>query len=368
MGQQLSGLEASFPAQLRGPVTRKESSQGVSRSMGLAWGVSCMQGWRDKMEDAHLTLPQLAGRSDVAVFGVMDGHGGEHVARFCERYLPTEIGRRSQNDVVDALVTSYYQMDQMLADPRNLKELRSLSNEPWIQLPVVVNPSQAVHPNFVGCTATVCCVRRDVIIVANAGDCRAVLCRRGAAIDMSEDHKPNLPSEEARIRKAGGSIFEQRVGERSVYRVNGDLSLSRSIGDLRYKQNPSLAPKDQIVCCTPDIRIFRREPDDEFMVIACDGVWDVFSSQEVVDYVRPRLNAILDGSLTLSSIVEGLLDRCLSPDLRRTGGIGGDNTTMMVVVFAPPQPAQPARCVSSGAVTAGAKPQFGRPDRCLVGI
>lgn len=339
MGQHLSQLEEELLAftPLGGrmgivvPVTQKDSSHGWCRPKGLAWGVSCMQGWRESMEDAHLAVPHLGNGGEVAVFGVMDGHGGEHVARFCERHLPGEIARRSKEDVVDALMTSFFQMDQMLADPRNLEELRSLSNDrpTWPK----AGKAQFVHPNFIGCTATVCCVRRDLIVVANAGDCRAVLSRGGKAIDMSEDHKPNLPKELDRITKAGGSIFEQRVGQRSVYRVNGDLSLSRAIGDLRYKQNRNLLPKDQMVCCTPDIRIFRRQPEDEFMIIACDGIWDVFSSQEVVDYVRPRLGRILDGTLRLTSIVEGLLDRCLSPDLQKTGGVGGDNMTMMLVVF-----------------------------------
>jgi len=214
----------------------------------------------------------------------------------------------------------------MLADPRNLEELRSLSTKK-------ASKKQPVHPDFMGCTASVCCIRRDLVVVANAGDCRAVLSRGGTAIDLSEDHKPNLPVEHARIRKAGGSILKHRVGQRSVYRVNGDLSLSRAIGDLRYKQNKSLSAKDQMVCCMPDVRIFKRLPEDEFMVIACDGVWDVLNSQEVVDYVRPRLGRVLDGTIRLQTITESLLDRCISPDLRKTGGVGGDNMTVMLVVF-----------------------------------
>jgi len=278
------------------------------------------------MEDALLSLPCLGKNGEVAIFGVFDGHGGEHVARFCERHLPEEIAKRSKADVTETLVSAFFQMDHMLADPRNLEELHSLSTEK-------ASKQQSVHPDFMGCTASVCCIRRDLVVVANAGDCRAVLSRGGIAIDMSEDHKPNLPDEHARIQKAGGSISKHKVGERCVYRINGDLSLSRAIGDLRYKQNTSLSAKEQMVCCMPDVRIFNRLPEDEFMVIACDGVWDVLNSQEVVDYIRPRLGRVLDGTIRLQTITESLLDRCLSPDLQMTEGVGGDNMTMILVVF-----------------------------------
>jgi len=310
----------------QGPITEKESSHGWCLPKGLAWGVSCMQGWRNSMEDAHFTVPYLGKNGELAIFGVFDGHGGEHVARFCERHLPEEIAKRSREDVAQTLINAFFQMDQMLADPRNREELHSMSAEKLLK-------QQLVHPDFMGCTASVCCIRRDRVVVANAGDCRAVLSRGGKAIDMSEDHKPNLPVEHARIQKAGGSISKHKVGQKSVYRINGDLSLSRAIGDLRYKQNKSLSAKDQMVCCMPDVRIFNRVPEDEFMVIACDGVWDVLESQDVVDYVRPRLGRVLDGTIRLQTITESLLDRCLSPDLQKTEGVGGDNMTMILVVF-----------------------------------
>jgi len=310
-----------------------------------------MQGWRDRMEDAHLAVPSLSssvsarkmgyrdqGWGDTAVFAVMDGHGGENVAHFCARHLPEEVARGSSQDVKRALRDAFHRMDEMLADPANLDELNSLSNDPS---PKAFKKWQHVNPECIGCTAVVCCVRRDSIVVANAGDSRAVLCRNGEAVDMSEDHKPNLPSERARIRRAGGSIMEQRFGSHTQYRVNGNLNLSRSIGDLGYKQNVYLRPQDQIICSTPDVKHFRRQAGDEFLVLACDGVWDVLSSQEVVDYIRPQLGGLFDSEsiydeppVRLSSIVEGLLDRCLSPDLAQTCGLGGDNMTMVLVVLA----------------------------------
>jgi len=331
-----------------GPVTDKVSSDGWVKHLGVAYGSSCMQGWRDRQEDAHLTISSLEefatasgasskpGWAYTSIFGVMDGHGGEHVARFCERYLPLAIAQGSREDLDGALTSAFYRMDELLADSSNHAELQSLSND----LATSAFSSWQAHPDGIGCTAVVCAVTGDTIVVANAGDSRAVLCRGGQAIEMSMDHKPNLPGETRRIQKAGGVVIEQRVAGNTHYRVNGNLNLSRSIGDLAYKQNGSLHPKDQMICCTPDIQTFRRQPGDEFMIIACDGVWDVLSSQEVVDYLRPRLGSLTDasgritsGKLRLSALLEGMLDYCLSPDLQQTLGIGGDNMTAVLVVF-----------------------------------
>lgn len=327
-----------------GPVTYKTSGNGDSQQLGITWGYSDMQGWRDRMEDAHLAIASL-GRTEMghpgypsawdqtAVFAVMDGHGGEHVAHFCERYLPMEIAKGNPQDVGAALVNAFHRMDEMLADPANLGELQTMSNGMSFK-------SWHVHPETVGCTAVVCCVRNDGIVVANAGDSRAVLCRSGRAVNMSEDHKPNLPVESARIRRAGGSIVEHRCAGHTHYRVNGNLNLSRSIGDLLYKKNTKLSPQEQMISCHPDVRYFSRQAGDEFMVIACDGIWDVFSSQEAVDFIRSKLGdpntayqRVQDGQLRLSTIAEELLDSSLSPDLAQTLGLGGDNMTVVIVLF-----------------------------------
>merc|ERR1719476_703845 len=112
-------------------------------------------------------------------------------------------------------------MDELLGDPSNFRELQGFSND---ITPPAFSSWQA-SPDCIGCTAVVCCVHGDSIVVANAGDSRAVLCRRGKAIDLSEDHKPNLPQELARITRAGGRIVEQRTLGPTQYRVNGNLNL-----------------------------------------------------------------------------------------------------------------------------------------------
>jgi len=313
------------------------------------------------MEDAHLVVPSLgsaagpetapeqtAAWASTALFGVMDGHGGAHVARFCKRHLPAEITRGNSEDLSSSLINAFHRLDQMLLEPKRIDELRALASslseggglKSWF-----------ANPDRIGCTAVVCCVRQDDIVVANCGDSRAVLCHKGMAIDMSEDHKPNLPNERDRITRAGGIVGVQRIGPLTQYRVNGGLNLSRSIGDHAYKMTPGLHPKDQMIIATPEIRTFKRRLADEFMVLACDGVWDVLSSQDVVDWVRQRLgnpgdleHRISNGQLTLSRILEDMLDHCLSPDLRVTFGLGGDNMTAVLVVFtALPHSAQVTR-------------------------
>lgn len=83
-----------------------------------------------------------------------------------------------------------------------------------------------------GCTANVLLITPTSLFVANAGDSRSVLCREGKAVALSEDHKPDSPIEEARVKKAGGVI--------SMGRVNGGLNLTRSLGDFDYKKSKNL--------------------------------------------------------------------------------------------------------------------------------
>mmetsp|Transcript_52810 Transcript_52810/g.98926 ORF Transcript_52810/g.98926 Transcript_52810/m.98926 type:complete len:381 (-) Transcript_52810:140-1282(-) len=326
----------------RSPVTRKRCCDGTGRS--VAWGSAEMQGWRESMEDAHFAMPSLreavlsenskldvdAGWDAAALFGVMDGHGGYQVAKFCERHLPEAIAARPSSDIAAAMSQSFVEMDELLQEPEGLRELKRLSA-------LTKSSRRRQTAEGVGCTVVLGCVTPTMLVVANAGDSRAVLCRGGQALDLSQDHKPELPSERARIESAGGWVEGG-----SVQRVNGDLSLSRAVGDLEYKLNQDLPPERQIVTATPEVRCLPRQPHDEFMFLACDGVWDVMSSQAAIDFLRKELGdrgswfpRLASGHLKLSEILSRLLDRCLSPDLRLTDGLGGDNMTAVLVLFLP---------------------------------
>lgn len=179
-----------------------------------------------------------------------------------------------------------------------------------------------------GCTAVVGVVKGRRLFVANAGDSRCVVCRSGRAVDMSVDHKPEEAVELSRIERAGGNVTKDG-------RVNGGLNLSRAIGDHSYKCNKDLEAKDQMITALPDIRTLDIDPEtDKFMVLACDGIWNNMSSQEVVDFVSEKLEG---GTMPLSKICENIFDTCLAPDT--TGdGTGCDNMTCIVVQFHPKRP------------------------------
>ncbi|XP_061522612.1 protein phosphatase 1G isoform X1 [Phycodurus eques] len=179
-----------------------------------------------------------------------------------------------------------------------------------------------------GTTAVVALIRGKLLIVANAGDSRCVVSERGKAVDMSYDHKPEDELELSRIKKAGGKVTMDG-------RVNGGLNLSRAIGDHFYKRNKVLPPEEQMISAMPDVKVLTLNDEHDFMVIACDGIWNVLSSQEVVDFISKRIKPDQNGiARPLSSIVEELLDHCLAPDTSGDG-TGCDNMTCMIVTFRP---------------------------------
>ena len=194
-------------------------------------------------------------------------------------------------------------------------------------LPLDESRSQPYQPEGCGCTAVVVVVVGDenpTLITANAGDSRAVLCRNNHAIALSRDHKPGLPRETKRIYDAGGTV--------SFGRVEGNLNLSRALGDLCYKSDPMLPPEKQKISGFPDVSVVPLCCKDQFVILACDGIWDCLSNQEAVDFVLARLSLENHDSATLSKICEEMCDHCLCQNpFDSTNGIGCDNMTVIIV-------------------------------------
>ena len=134
-------------------------------------------------------------------------------------------------------------------------------------------------------------------------------------VEMSVDHKPYNDAEERRIVAAGGTV--------TMRRVNGDLAVSRALGDFVYKHAPGRPAEQQQVSPEPEIRVQERSESDAFLVLACDGVWDVMSNADVGDFLLARTS---DGIEALDELAESLIQECLARGSR-------DNMSAIIVAF-----------------------------------
>jgi len=347
------------------PITEKETIAGENNRVNYA--ASAMQGWRTQMEDAHIVAPDIA--PEISLFGVYDGHGGMEVSQFISRHLIQlllENENFKKKNYSGALKEVYLKLDVLLQTREGKLELYQIvqqknatkspnsNGSPFEMIEALSRSarekeissklqSSAENGNAIsdeeiemirygigsGSTAVTALIvtppyqsdskaTLGEIYVANAGDSRTVLSRAGKAIELSHDHKPYDTIEYQRIIKAGGSVDGGRV--------KGDLNLSRAIGDLQYKQTKNLSPEEQMITCDPDISVTPITPEDELLIIGCDGIWDVKTSQQAVDFATSKLKE----GLSPTEICHQILTDCVAPS---PGGAGTDNMTIQIIVI-----------------------------------
>jgi len=314
MGQQQSGVKE----------VEKVSGEGSAPDLGLTWGYCCRKGWKPTMEDEHFALASLPGEGwgCTAAFSVLDGHGGKEVADFCKRRLPHLIAQNDSNSPEDSLKEAIMKMDDIIEGiVEEDEEAGGLKDK----------------AQNCGSTCLVALVGADLIYTANVGDSQAVLSSDGEAIPLSEAHKPESTKERARIEEAGGSVTAWGPAKEDgqvCYRIDKKLAMSRSIGDLRYKSNPTLVVDQQMVVSTPTMATHVRVHDeDEFILLATDGLWDVLTHQQAVDAVRERIPRCVKHGRPLSWALEEILAKCIAPTLWEGRNAGGDNMTAVLVMF-----------------------------------
>lgn len=269
---------------------------------------SSMQGWRLSMEDVHRTLLNMNGAPPgkrLSFFGVYDGHGGVTSAVYSGAMLHAKISAErafTKGNYAEAIRRGFLATDREMRSQINLMSEQS------------------------GCTAVIVLLTDDWrVIVGNAGDSRAVLSYNGIAVPLSHDHRP-MDTEESRRIVAGGGYIENN-------RVNGNLALSRAIGDFRFKTNTKLDPENQIVTANPDVIERTLLDEDEFIIIACDGIWDCISSQQAVSFVR---KCIIDGT-PIERICEQIMDECVADNIDCCEH-GHDNMTIIIIALLNNQP------------------------------
>lgn len=351
----------------------KYSDLNTQQNGKIQYAVSCMQGWRGTMEDAHLLAPSLTislkqknrahkkvQLKNFSLFGVFDGHGGdfsaihagENMTRILTyqdewaKYFALNENLRSEAPGVEILkrilTSTFLDLDQELCDIHNkhLEERRQQERRKIKQLQknyssrsdedcttagtqcVAIGAMEGGDTNVPakldrsGCTAVAVLLTPTHIICANSGDSRAILCKDNKAYPLSFDHKPANFVEYLRIQKAGGEV--------KMKRVDGDLAVSRGLGDFRYKRNVDMASDEQKVSSSPEFIVTPRDVQkDEFILIGCDGIWDVITNEESAQLVQTILD---EGETQVGLVCEEMLDLCFERKSK-------DNMTICMVVF-----------------------------------
>lgn len=291
----------------------------------LTYCIGSMQGYRTSMEDAHDV--RINQQELLAIFGVFDGHGGSVSLEYLSEHLTRDIFKRLNrtlptlqlNDFIRIIKDSFFRIDSDLESNGGSKHC--------------------------GSTAVVAAlVRNRFIVVANSGDSRCILSLDGAAKTLSFDHKPILMNERIRIENSNGYIRNDRINE--------ILALSRAFGDFKFKNNKIhstsnvhiiknkkyfknvivLPPELYQVSVEPDIMVYdlKSQPIPEFVILACDGIWDCYKNKVLIDMIRLKLSL----GWKLNKIIEFILNDSLTMANNYTG-IGFDNMTLIIVAVHP---------------------------------
>jgi len=213
-------------------------------------------------------MVQPSSPSSPFLFSVMDGHGGDEAANELHKLLPQKMDVNS------------------LPDMSNVREISDAVIGRFIETDAELRRRL---PSEEDCTAGATCTAALVsssdekwnIILANAGDSRSIVIRKAdGSFVATEDHKPDNSTERERVERAGGFVSHDNFGPA---RVDSNLAVSRAFGDFKYKSVHS-EPEDQKISCVPDIQHVVAANGD-FILLCCDGIYDVMSSEECVEFV-----------------------------------------------------------------------------------
>ena len=215
-------------------------------------------------------------KNDFYFFAVYDGHGGKGCSIYLKENLHNNIKEFSKQGIKEAIEIT----EEKFKVEQALNEKGEISDSS-------------------GSCGIMAMIQNNKIIIANVGDSRLVLFKNGKVFFATEDHKPNTETEKKRIKNAGGEIYQTftyfplRQNGREIeapWRVlPGRLSVSRTFGDVEAK-DPKFGGIGGVVMALPDITEFDLDDEFNFMVIGCDGIFDVLSNEEILECVKIVLN------------------------------------------------------------------------------
>lgn len=266
--------------------------------LGPSVSVASDRNSRRTMEDRHVIIHDLnkvcslTCPKQYSYYAVFDGHVGIQAATYCASHLHhhfVENQAFKDGDIIDALKVAFAKCDAGCLERTALGEEKT------------------------GTTAVVC-VKEDnnCLYFAWAGDSQAIIVADGQPEDLTPAHKPSVESERKRITDLGGSVIYT-----DTWRVGGLLAVSRAIGDPDHKP---------FVTSDPDTRVYELKGNEEFIVIACDGLWDSFTPDDVASHVFEYLatNSFSDPDEAANKTSQYLVDKA-----KKDGST--DNITAIVV-------------------------------------
>ncbi|XP_014393120.1 PREDICTED: integrin-linked kinase-associated serine/threonine phosphatase 2C isoform X4 [Myotis brandtii] len=308
-GHDILSLRAGMQPDLQG-------SFSSSVIFGLKGYVAERKGEREEMQDAHVILNDITEEcrplssliTRVSYFAVFDGHGGIRASKFAAQNLHQNLIRKfPKGDVISVEKTV----------KRCLLDTFKHTDEEFLKQASSQKPAWKD-----GSTATCVLAVDNTLYIANLGDSRAILCRyneesqKHAALSLSKEHNPTQYEERMRIQKAGGNVRDGRV--------LGVLEVSRSIGDGQYKRCG--------VTSVPDIRRCQLTPNDRFILLACDGLFKVFTPEEAVNFILSCLEdekiQSREGKPAVDARYEAACNRLANKAVQRGSA---DNVTVMLV-------------------------------------
>lgn len=321
------------------------------------YGISEAIGARPTMEDRTIVLQSLMYEPRHGYYknepkieleelamttfaGVFDGHGGDECSNYLVDALPHHVRQGMYNErqaLRAAIETSRSSSRAEQTEDAASELMRKILKQAYLKADKeFITPKTA--PQSGSTAATIILLGRR-LFAANVGDSRVVLCRGGGqCVELTSDHKPSRPDEAARVRAAGGFILHKRVmGELAITRAFGDKSFKMGIKAMLEEEadeisrglNENEQAKDltaPLVSAEPEIASMVLSHNDEFLLLACDGLFDVFRSQDAIALARQELIAHRGEPAEVARI---LSDQAIR--VRRSR----DNVSILIIVLRP---------------------------------
>ncbi|GAB5355227.1 hypothetical protein AAMO2058_000187700 [Amorphochlora amoebiformis] len=280
-----------------GPLAKRARrvGQGSRSTIIIQAAMKSSQGRKRKMQDESILslnfkVPGHSLPGPWSFAGVFDGHGGRTVSNQLKtsllKDLKNEMKLQREGKIPEIISRAFQKLDKRICESDTNARC--------------------------GSCAVVCLIHHPTLEawVANVGDSRAILCRDGKVVPLSQQHTPSNEKELARIKRLGGFVLKNRI--------NGELAVSRAFGDTQFKLDGGLT-------VIPDVRHVRFRPRDSFVLLGCDGLFDVMNGSEVVDFVCKSLGRNHSSELAVKTTCVNLVDHAVQ-NLRAR-----DNVTAVLV-------------------------------------